>query len=556
MVMHKNLPFTIFILLSLWLFPITKIHGQSFIWARNQSGVNNTYGNASAVDKNGNMYVTGHFFGATATFGNITLANITNSFADFYIVKYDANGTVQWARSAGGMNTESGTGVCTDPQGNIIVSGWFLSPTLTFGTTTLTNTAQYLADIFIVKYDPSGTVIWAQGMGGTVDDKALTIAADSKGNSYLSGYFKSSSINFGSILVNNVNAGYEDIFLAKFSPSGQILRAKNYGGFSPESIASIAIDRNDNVYLSGSFSSAIFDFGSGNISSNGSYDIFVTKLDSAGACLWTKSSGTAALDIGLGIAVDQNNNCFVTGYFKGTTISFGSITLTNSGTNTNDEFIVKYDASGNVLWAKNANCTKDDIGYSLAVDAAGNVFQVGSYNNAPITFGTITQPNRGSDDFFITKYDASGNILSVKSSGGTNNDDALSIAVYQNSDLFITGSYSSFSMALGNDTLSNSNIFQMFITRLRSNTLGISDPMHRELCSISPNPSNGIIHLKCDENFAPQVQVFNFQGKLLAEFDANNITTIEMDLRSYPPGIYFISLFDNGLKECHRIQIL
>lgn len=136
--------------------------------------------------------MTGHFFGATVTFGNITLANITNSFADFYIVKYDANGTVQWARSAGGMNTESGTGICTDPQGNIIVSGWHLSPTINIGTTTLTNTAQYLADIFIVKYDPSGAVIWAQGMGGTADDKALAIAADSKVNSYLSGNFKSS----------------------------------------------------------------------------------------------------------------------------------------------------------------------------------------------------------------------------------------------------------------------------------------------------------------------------------------------------------------------------
>lgn len=554
--MRENLPFKIFVFLLFGIFPINTIQAQSFIWARNQTGVNNTYGNASAVDKNGNVYVTGHFFGATATFGNISLTNITNSFADFYIVKYDANGTVQWARSAGGMNTESGTGICTDPQGNIIVSGWYLSPTINIGTTTLTNSAQYLADIFIVKYDPSGTVIWAQGMGGTADDKALTIAADSKGNSYLSGNFKSPLINFGSIAVNNVNAGYEDIFLAKFSPAGQILRAKNYGGFSPESIASIAIDRNDNVYLGGSFSSAALDFGSGIISTNGNYDIFITKLDSTGVCLWTKSSGTAALDIGFGIAVDQNNNCFATGYFKGATINFGSTTLTNSGINSYDEFIVKYDASGKVLWAKNANCTKDDIGYSLAVDAAGNVFQVGSYNTAPITFGSITQSNRGNDDLFITKYDASGNVLSVMTSGGVNNDDALSIAVYQNSDLFITGSYNSISLPLGNDTLSNSNIFQMFVTRLRSNTLGMSGPLTKELCSIYPNPSDGIIYLTCNEYDGPQVQIFDMQGRLQDEFNATNLPHFEMDLSSYPPGIYMISLFDHGLKEYHRIQIL
>lgn len=555
-VMRKNLLFTIFILLSFWLFPLNKIQGQSFIWARNQSGVNNTYGNASAVDKNGNVYVTGHFFGATATFGNITIANSTNSFADFYIVKYDANGTVQWGRSAGGMNTESGTGICTDPQGNVIVCGYFLSPTINIGTTTLTNTAQYLADIFIVKYDPSGTVIWSQGMGGNADDKALTIAADSRGYAYLGGSFKSASIMFGNIAVNNVNAGYEDIFLAKFSPSGQITRANNYGGSSPESIASIAIDRKDNVYLGGSFSSFSIDFGSGSISSSGNYDVFVVKLDSQGTCLWTRNAGTSALDVGLGIAVDQSSNCFITGYFRGATISFGNITLTNSGTNTYDEFLVKYDSFGNVLWAKNASCSKDDIGYSLAVDAAGNVFQVGSYNSAPITFGTITQINRGSDDLFITKYDASGNVLSVKTSGGANNDDALSIAVYQNSDLFITGSYNSSSLALGNDTLSNSNTFQMFVTRLRSNTLGLPASVSNELCNIYPNPCNGIIHLTFNENSASQVQVFNMQGKLLNEFGTNNLTTFEMDLSSYPSGIYIISLFNNGLRECHRIEIL
>ncbi|MBI3501256.1 MAG: T9SS type A sorting domain-containing protein, partial [Bacteroidetes bacterium] len=91
--------------------------------------------------------VTGYFLSPAITFGTTTLTNAGNY--DIFIVKYDASGTVLWATSAGGTNSDVGRSIATDANGNVLVTGYFLSPTLTFGTTTLTNAGGW--DMFIVK---------------------------------------------------------------------------------------------------------------------------------------------------------------------------------------------------------------------------------------------------------------------------------------------------------------------------------------------------------------------------------------------------------------------
>src|SRR5690606_8330373 len=122
-------------------------------------------------------------------------------------------------KSADGIYGDGGYGISTDANGNVLVTGFFGSPSITFGSTTLTNASSTGKDeLFIVKYDPNGNVLWAKSAGGINGDWGNSISTDANGNVLLTGYFSSSSITFGSTTLTN--AGSYDIFIAKYDSSG------------------------------------------------------------------------------------------------------------------------------------------------------------------------------------------------------------------------------------------------------------------------------------------------------------------------------------------------
>ena len=117
----------------------------------------------------------------------------------------------------------------------------------------------------------------------------------------------------------------------------------------------------------------------------------------------------------------------MTGTFSSSSITFGSITLNNSG-NGGDIFIVKFDANGNILSAKNFGGAGDDIAKSVTVDASGNIYLAGSFSSSSLSLGSSSLSNNGSDDIFMAKLDAGLNAVWAKSAGGNSDDQAASVA--------------------------------------------------------------------------------------------------------------------------------
>ena len=190
-------------------------------------------------------------------------------------MKYDTSGNVTWAKSAGGTSNGSlGNSVATDATGNIYVTGYFGSPTVTFGTTTLTNAG--IGNIFIVKYDSNGNVIWAKSAGGIASDYANSVATDATGNIYITGFFSSSSITFGTTTLTN--AGNTDIFIAKYDINGNVICAKSAGGASNDQGNSVATDANGSTYITGRFASPSITFRTTTLTNLGTYDVFIAKL--------------------------------------------------------------------------------------------------------------------------------------------------------------------------------------------------------------------------------------------------------------------------------------
>ena len=212
-------------------------------WAKSAGGNLYDYSQSITTDAVGNVYITGVFSSSTLTFGNTTLINAGG--CDVFIAKYDPNGNVLWAKSAGDNNTDCGTGITTDVVGNVYLTGRF-SSTITFGNITLSSAGDI--DIFIVKYDSDGNVLWAQSAGGNSEDEIHSIATDAVGNVYITGYFNSSTLTLGNITLANTYAWRSDIFIAKYDPNGNVLWAKSAGGSDTDCGIGIAADAVGNVY--------------------------------------------------------------------------------------------------------------------------------------------------------------------------------------------------------------------------------------------------------------------------------------------------------------------
>ncbi len=356
-----------------------------------------------------------------------------------------------WAKNAGGTKNDYSKSITTCLGGNTAITGYFEAPSVTFGSNTLNSAGQ--TDIFIAKYDASGNVLWAKSAGGTLSDVAYSITSDSSGNLYITGKFQSSTINFGSTTL--INSGTDDIFVAKYDPNGNVLWAKKAGNTGSEIANAISADSSGNVYITGYFGSPTVTFGSTTLTSVGGTDCFVVKYDSNGNVLWAKSAGGTSGDIGNTIFADNGGNIFVTGYYYSPSISIGSNSLANNGTNTADIFFVKYDGAGNVIWAKGYGGTDQDFPYGAVSNATGNIYMAGTYKNVSITFGSTTLSNSGSNDLFVVKYDMNGNVLWAKKAGAANDDEVTGIATDANDNAYITGYFESPAILFGSFNLTN-----------------------------------------------------------------------------------------------------
>jgi len=252
--------------------------------------------------------------------------------------------------------------------------------------------------------------------------------------------------------------------------------AGRFGGSSPDHSLDIIVDAAGNVYTTGYFSgTADFDPGpgTGNLTSAGGFDIFVSKLDSDGNYVWAKSIGGASTDIGYGIAVDGAGNVYTSGYFE-STADFdpgpGTTDLTSAGGK--DIFVSKLEGSGNYVWAKSMGGTSDDYGYGIAVDGAGNVYTTGHfYGTADFDPGpgTADLTSAGHYDIFVSKLEGSGNYVWAKSMGGSGPDYGYGIAVDGAGNVYPTGDFNytvDFDPGPGTANLTSAGNSDIFVSRL------------------------------------------------------------------------------------------
>jgi hypothetical protein len=348
-----------------------------------------------AIDSNNNVYITG--------FTRSSLDGTNAGGNDAFLVKYDSTGIKVWTRQLGSTVSDVAYRVAIDSNNNVYITG------STSGSLDGSNAGSI--DAFLAKYDSTGSIIWTRQMGSTGEDIAFSVAIDSNNNVYISGY------TFGSL--DGTNAGLADAFLAKYDSTGIKVWTRQLGSTVSESATSVAIDSNNNVYITGSTD------GSLDGTNAGSRDAFLAKYDSTGSIIWTRQLGSTTEDRANSVAIDSNNNVYITGYTR------GSLDGTNAGSN--DAFLVKYDSTGIKVWTRQLGSTVSDIACSVAIDSNNNVYITG------YTFGSLDGTNAGSADAFLAMYDSTGNKVWTRQLGLTGEDITQGVAIDSNNNVYITG---------------------------------------------------------------------------------------------------------------------
>jgi Tfp pilus assembly protein PilZ len=550
------------VLLLLLLSETLNAQEPQFKWARGAGGPGFDHGRQVAVDASGGIYVTGEFGSPTIQFGSIMLTSVGSS--DMFVVKYDANGNVKWAHGVGGSGNEYGRGIALDSSGNCYVTGYFTSQTISLGSSTFTNAG--LTDVYVVKYDSSGNVLWSKVVGGAGDDVSEGIALDASGNCYVTGVFLSPTITFGATALSKVGlVDRYDMYLVKYDANGNVVWAMNEGGSGSVISTGVAVDADGNCDVVGEFESLTLTLGETTLTNAGFYDMFIVRFDSSGSVIWAKSGGGSSDDAGYSVAVDALRNTYVTGSFGSANMAFGATTLTRPGLS--GMFVVKYDAGGNVLWAKSEGGTGRNSPNAVALDASGNCYVAGHFNSPTITFGATTLTNAGGFDIFAVKYDLSGKALWAKSAGGTQHDFGRGIAVDAFGNSYLTGYFVSPTISFDTTTLTKEGGSAMFITKLGAatpNDVTSSEvlPTRCQLSQNYPNPFNPATRIDYALPASEYVtlRVYNMLGQevktLVNEVQEAGYKSVSFNASRLPSGVYTYKLTAGTFTEVKKMVLL
>jgi hypothetical protein len=546
---------------------IANAQSPNWLWANSSGASNDDLVKSITTDVRGNVYAAGSFSSDLIHFGPFTLINSGSGTYDMFIVKYDASGNVLWARSFGGSDSDYGSSVAIDTLGNIYVGGSFRSDYITFDTITLMNAGPPYSDFFLVKFDASGKVQWVNSSKNSLSsDATYSICTDKYGNVYLTGPYQSDRITIGSTTLVNYGAPTRDSYIVKYNPSGNVIWVRGIGGYDDDAVNSISTDADGNLVAGGYFFSPVLTFGGTTLTNStpGTSDIFIAKYDSAGNVLWAKRAGGSDSDYGSSVTADNAGNVFMGGSFRSTSITFDTIKLTNTGPPYSDFCLVKYDASGNVIWANSSkNSTSSDATYSISADCFGNVFLTGPYQSDSITIGSTTLINNAAPNrnFYIVEYNSSGDVVWATGIGGSNDDAGYSICTDPEGNLVAGGYFTSPSLTFGETTLTNSDsgTIDLFVAKLKSTTrpISINGTESDQHMIIYPDPFITTTTILFDPELNnSELNIYDLFGQKLRTINHISGSKMQIARGNLTSGIYFVNITqDNKIIATGKVVI-
>ncbi len=332
------------------------------------------------------------------------------------------NATTQsgtWAGTVliGTASTDRGHGIAVDSGGNIYVAGY------TAGDLDgESNANPGTNDIFLTKYDASGTRQWTRLSGTASGDESgwSAVAVDGSGNIYVTGFTAGN-------LDGETNAGGSDAVLIKYDASGTRQWTKLLGTASADAGWGVAVDCSGNIYVAGTTLGNL----DGETHSGGTYDTFLAMYNSSGTKQWTRLLGNGTETYAYTVAVDGSGNALVAGHTRGIFDSESNVGML-------DMYVAKYNSSGTRQWVRMLGSARFDYCYGVGTDGSGNVYVAG-YGSGDFDGLPNNDPTWMSQDIFLAKFNSAGTKQWSVFHGGAGNDVASGLAVDSSGNACIFG---------------------------------------------------------------------------------------------------------------------
>ena len=416
---------------------------QNVEWARQLIAGGGQVSNAAHVDKDGNCYATG-FFGGPMVIDGTELNGA--GFGDAFLLKFTPDGDLDWAVESTSPGWDGGRAVTTDDDGNVYWTGRYEGAAVIAGATV---TAVGSNDVFTAKYDKDGNPLWVRSIGGDDLDWGNGIAVDAQGNVWVVGQFVGPAV-VGSETLGG--GGGNDAFVLKYNGAGDLLWALAGGGSAEDNGYDVVTDAAGNAYVCGNYTGAVNMFGQA-LTSAGASDCFFAKVKADGGIDWIKTIGASAADVAESVALLDNGNIAVAGYFTGPTCDVaGAATLTGKGVA--DLFVATFTPDGALVSAYSYGGPGDDgtanFGQSLALDAAADGgFILTSSFAGTADFGGESRTAIGDVDIFSGSFKADGSADWVFTCGGPEEEQFIGAGADQNGEVFIVGNFFSQTLTCG-----------------------------------------------------------------------------------------------------------
>ncbi len=542
--------------------------GVNFVWAQSIGSGGILDGHDVATDDDGNVYTVGTLVGGADFNTGPGTYNLYSNPERMFVLKINSSGYFEWAKLVDGAKVTSWSkyNIDVDSASNVYISGDFESSgDFDPGPAVFNLTASGYNDVFILKLDSDGDFMWAKSLEGTSFTYCNEHVVDDVGNVYLTGEF-GGTVDFdpgsGAHTLTPAST-IRDGFVLKLGANGDFVWVQPIGGGTSWSTwaNAITIDNQGNLYTAGVFDGTLdFDPGPGvtNLTSYGSDDVFIQKLDANGDFVWAKSVGGGDADDALSIALDASNNVLVSGYFLSVAdFDPGPNNFTLNATLGDGGFVLKLDNNGDFVWAKGILSTggTTNLSHDILVDTLNNIFTLGTYTGSydfdPGT-GSHEFNSAGGFDSYILKLDSTGSFAWASSIGGTSNLDRSSGGtIDRQGNIISTGRYEgTVDFDPGPGVFSHMSInVDLFILKLSAceTSVGIAESNTVQQAIAYPNPTSGVVTLDLEDIKDATIKVLNINGQVVyQQAQVNGIHQFELVAA---PGVYTIEITTADVRK-------